>query len=378
MAQLFSAFKWRLVGPFRGGRVSAVAGDPDDPLTFYFGACAGGIFKTQDGGITWRNISDGFFRTAAVGAVAVAASDPNVLYVGTGEANIRSNVSHGDGVYKSTDAGASWQWVGLRDTRHIARIAIHPLNPDVVYAAALGHIYGANPERGVYRSTDGGRHWRRLLYRDSRTGAIDVVLDPHNARVVYAALWQAARTPYGLTSGGPGSGLFKSTDGGDHWTELTSQTGLPAGPWGRVGIAPSARRERVWATVEAPEGGVFGSEDGGVHWERLAVRPELSLRPWYFSRIAADPADGDTLYDLNLELWKSRDGGRTFTFISTPHVDHHDLWIDPRDPRRMMSGHDGGASVSFDGGQSWSSTLNQPTAQFYHVTVDHQKPFQKP
>ncbi len=375
MEPTFSELQWRLAGPFRGGRVSAVAGHPGDALTFYFGACAGGVFKTENGGMTWRNVSDGFFRTGAVGALAVAPSDPNVLYAGMGEANIRSNVSHGDGVYRSTDAGSTWQAAGLADTRHIARLAIHPANPDVIYVAALGHIYGPHPERGLYRSLDGGRHWRRVLYRDAQTGAIDVVLDPHNPRVVYAALWQASRTPYGLTSGGGGSGLFKSTDGGDHWVEVTAASGLPAGPWGRVGIAPSARRDRLWATIEAPDGGVFGSEDGGRTWEKRADRPELALRPWYFSRLTADPVNPEVVYDLNLDLWRSGDGGRTFTRVPTPHADHHDLWIDPREPRRMISGHDGGACVSQDGGQSWSSVLNQPTAQFYHVTVDHQKPY---
>ncbi len=373
---LTTAPRWRLIGPHRGGRVVAVAGDPREPMTFYFGACAGGVWKTSDGGTYWENISDGFFTTAAVGALAVAESDPNVVYAGTGESTIRGNVSHGDGVYRSTDSGGTWANVGLGDTRHIAKIRVHPHDPDTVYVAALGHAWGPNPERGLYRSRDGGATWEHILSRGDRAGAIDLSLDPRNPRVLYASFWEAQRTPYSLSSGGPGSGLFKSTDGGDTWTELTNKPGLPTGLKGKIGVAVSpAQTGRVWALVEAVDGALFRSDDGGETWQRVCEDGELRRRAWYYMHVFADPLDPDTVWVLNLSCWRSTDGGRTFTDIPTPHGDNHDLWLDPRDPRRVIEGNDGGACVSVNGGVSWSTLYNQPTAQFYHVAADTRTPY---
>lgn len=372
---LTKALRFRCIGPHRGGRVVTVIGHPNDPMVFYFGACAGGVWKTEDGGTTWWNISDGFLGTAAVGAIALAPSDPNVLYVGTGEACIRGNVSHGDGVYKSTDGGRTWRNVGLRDTRHIAKIRVHPQNPDLVYVAALGHAFGPNEERGVFRSGDGGQTWERVLYRDEHTGAIDLVMDPHNPRIIYAALWQARRWPWKFESGGPGSGIFRSTDGGTTWEELTRKPGLPKGVIGRVGLAVSAQPGRLWALVEAEDGALFRSDDYGETWQRVSEKGDLRWRAWYFHHLCADPQDPDTLWVLDLKLWKSIDGGRTFTEVPTPHGDHHDHWIDPKNPARMINGNDGGACVTFDGGRTWSTQFNQPTAQLYHVTVDNRFPY---
>src|SRR5579884_1551841 len=321
-------------------------------------------------------MSDGFFKRSSVGAIAVAAADPNVVYAGMGEACIRANVSHGDGVYRSDDGGDTWRHLGLAATRHIARVRIHPDDPDVVYVAAFGHAWGPNPERGVFRSCDGGRTWERVLFVDEHTGACDLIVDPTNPRVLYAALWQAQRTPYSLDSGGPGSGLFKSTDGGDSWARLDGNPGLPRGIKGRIGVTVSpARPHRVWATIEAHEGGIFRSDDGGRTWLCLGESHEQMQRPWYFMHVFADPVDPETMYVLNLNTWKSTDGGRTFARLPLPHGDDHDLWIDPHDPRRMIHGNDGGASVSFDGGETWSTQYNQPTAQLYHVTTDTRFPY---
>ncbi len=373
---LSGVLDWRLVGPHRGGRVVAVAGDPQSPMVFYFGACAGGVWKTTDGGDYWENVSDGFFNTAAIGAIAVAPSDPNVIYAGTGETTIRSNVSHGDGVYKSTDGGKTWRNMGLAATRHIAKIRIHPQNPDLVYVAALGHAWGPNEERGLYRSRDGGETWERVLHRGDRAGAIDLSMDPNNLRILYVAFWEAQRFPHALSSGGPGSGLFKSSDGGDTWTELTNNPGLPDGLKGKIGVAASpAQADRVWALVEAKDGGLFRSDDGGQTWQRLSEDAELRRRAWYYMHIYADPQDPETVWVLNLQCWKSTDGGRTFTAVATPHGDNHDLWIDPRNPQRMIEGNDGGACVTLNGGASWSTLYNQPTAQMYHVTTDTQLPY---
>jgi photosystem II stability/assembly factor-like uncharacterized protein len=373
--KLYQAMQWRLIGPFRGGRVTAVAGVPSQPMTFYMGATGGGVWKTEDGGMTWRNISDGYFKTGSIGAIAVAESDPNVIYVGTGEACPRGNVSHGDGVYKSTDGGRTWVNVGLRDTRHIARIRIHPQNPDLVYVAALGHVFGPNEERGIFRSKDGGKTWEKVLFVDDKTGAIDLAMDPTNPRILYAAFWQVLRQPWTLISGGPGSGLYKTTDGGDTWTKLT--TGLPQGIKGRIGVAVSpARPDRVWAIVEAEDGGVFRSDDGGRSWRLVNKERKLRQRAWYYSHIYADPKDPDTVYVLNVQFFKSIDGGRTFDItIRAPHGDHHDLWINPNTPQIMINGNDGGANVTFNGGQTWSPQSNQPTAQFYRVAVDNRFPY---
>jgi photosystem II stability/assembly factor-like uncharacterized protein len=361
--------------------VVAVAGCPVDPMTFYFGACAGGVWKTADGGVTWLPVSDGFFTTAAVGALAVAPSDPNVLYAGTGEACIRNDVSHGDGVYRSTDAGKTWTNAGLRDTRHIGRIVVHPRDPDLVYVAALGHAWGENRERGVFRSADGGMSWQHVLYKSDRAGSHDVALDPSNPRVLYAAVWQAQRYPHALISGGEDCGLWRSTDGGTTWTDITRSPGLPRGPLGKIGVGISPEPVggrgwgRVWALVEADDGALFRSDDGGRSWERASEFSALRTRPWYYMHVTADPRDPDTVYVQNYRLWKSIDAGRTFLQVPTPHGDDHALWIDPRDPRRMIEGNDGGACVSFNGGQSWSSIHTQPTAQLYHVTTDDRFPY---
>ena len=373
---LLNSLRWRCIGPHRGGRSVAVAGHPTEPMVFYFGACAGGVWKTIDGGSYWENVSDGYFKTAAVGAMAVAESDPNVVYAGTGEACIRGNVSHGDGVYKSTDGGKTWTNMGLQDTRHIGRIRVHPQDPDLVYVAALGHPYGPNGERGVFRSRDGGETWEHVLFKSEKAGAIDLSMDPGNPRVLYATIWQVLRQPWMLTSGGPDSGLYKSTDGGDTWSEITDSLGLPDGLKGRIGVAVSpARLDRVWALVEAEEGGLYRSDDRGSAWERVSDDRNLQQRPWYYTHVFADPQDPDTVYVLALKAWKSTDGGRTFDDITTPHGDNHDLWIDPRDPQRMIEGNDGGACISYNGGGSWTTIYNQPTSQFYHLTTDNQFPY---
>ena len=373
---LLESMRWRCIGPHRGGRVVAVAGDPQEPMVFYFGACGGGVWKTDDGGTYWRNVSDGFFNTAAVGAIAVADSDPNVIYAGTGEACIRGNVSSGDGVYRSTDAGKTWTHVGLADTRHIGRIRVHPQDPDLVYVAALGHAFGPNEERGVFRSKDGGGTWERVLFRSDRAGAVDLSMDPNNPRVIYATFWQALREPWIFTSGGPDSGLFKSVDGGDSWTEITDNPGLPKGLKGRIGVAVSpAKSDRVWAIVEAEEGALLRSDDGGRTWEVASDDRNLVQRPWYYSHVFADPQDAETVWVLCLKTWRSTDGGRNFTQVTTPHGDNHDLWIDPRNPRRMIEGNDGGACVTFNDAETWSTIYNQPTSQFYHLTTDTQFPY---
>ena len=376
LPQAYAKLRWRNIGPHRGGRVSAVAGDPSRPLVFYFGGCAGGVWKTEDAGITWQNVSDGFFKGSSVGDLAVSASDPNVVYAAMGEAHIRGNVVSGDGVYRSTDAGRTWTHLGLEDTRHIGRIRVHPANPDLVYVAALGHAFGPNPERGVYRSSNGGRTWEKVLYRSEDAGAIDLAMDVTNPRILYAAFWEARRGPHFLTSGGPGGGLFKSSDGGDTWTEITDNPGLPKGVKGKIGLAVSpAKPSRVWALVEAEDGGLYRSEDYGETWRLLSDDPEIRARPFYYTHVFGDPQDADTVYVLALRMLRSTDGGATFTQIPTPHGDNHDLWIDPRDPSRMVEGNDGGACVSMDGGRTWSSIYNQPTAQFYHVTTDSRHPY---
>jgi photosystem II stability/assembly factor-like uncharacterized protein len=375
-SRVFDLLRARSIGPHRGGRVVAVAGHPTIPATFYFGACAGGVWKTSDGGAYWENISDGFFKTSAVGAIAVAPSDPNVIYAGTGEACIRSNVSHGDGVYRSSDGGRTWANVGLGDTRHIGRVRVHPRDADCVYVAALGHAWGRNRERGVFRSRNGGRSWEHVLFRTEGAGAVDLSLDAQNPRVLYAAVWQAQRSPWGMASGGPDSSLYKSTDGGDSWTDISRNPGLPRGILGRIGVAVSAADgRRVYAVVEAEDGALFRSDDGGATWQRGSEEPGLRGRPWYYMHVFADPTDADTVWVADYSLWKSADGGRSFAEVATPHGDNHDLWIDPADSRRMIEGNDGGACVSWNGGQSWSSIYNQPTAQFYHVCTDDQRPY---
>lgn len=373
---LYKEMKWRCIGPYRGGRVTAVAGIPSQPYTYYFGATGGGVWKTEDGGLNWKPVSDGFFKTGSVGAIAVSEWDPNIVYVGMGEVPMRGNVSHGDGMYKSNDAGKTWKQVGLSDTNQISRIRIHPQNPDIVYVAALGHVYGPNQERGVFRTKDGGKTWQKVLYRDNKTGAVDLILDPSNPRIMYAALWEFFRTPYSLSSGGPGCGLFKSTDGGDTWNEISRNRGLPRGMLGKIGVAVSpAKHDRVWAIIEAKDGGVFCSDDGGETWRRVNEERRLRQRAFYYSRIYADSKDAETVYVLNTAFYRSVDGGRTYSSIRVPHGDNHDLWIDPENPARMINSNDGGANVTYNSGVSWTAQDNQPTAQFYHVTTDDYFPY---
>ena len=372
----FDALEWRNIGPWRGGRVGAVAAHPNDAQTFYFGSTGGGVWKSTDAGMYWENVSDGFFKRASVGALAVAQSDPNVIYVGMGESCIRGNVSHGDGVYRSTDAGKTWQHRGLAPTRHIAKVRVHPSDPDLVYVAALGHAHGPNPERGVFRSRDGGKTWQKVLYGGPKAGASDLSMDPNNPRILYAAFWEAIRRPWELVSGGPASGLFRSTDGGDTWSDISRHNGLPRGVLGKIGVSVSPAKEgRVYAIVEAVDGAVFRSDDGGNTWERLSEEREARTRAWYYQHIIAHPTDPDTVWALNIEAWRSIDAGKTFERVAIPHGDHHDLWIDPKDPRRMINGNDGGATISLNGGEAWSSIYNQPTAEFYHVMTDTRIPY---
>lgn len=373
---LLKTMRWRSIGPFRGGRVTAVAGIATQPFVYYMGATGGGVWKTEDAGITWIPVSDHYFKTGSVGAIAVADSDPNVVYAGMGEACLRANISHGDGVYKSTDAGKTWTNTGLRDTQQIGRVRIHPRDPNLVYVAAVGHPFGPNPERGVFRSKDGGASWQKILYVNDKTGGIDIDMDPHDPRVLYAATWQVLRTPWGITSTGPGGGIYKSTDGGDRWTELTK--GLPTGDKGKIGIAISpVDSNRVWATVEAADGGgVYRSDDAGKSWRLLNDNFEVRGRQYYYGHIFADPQEIDTVYTFSSKgFFKSIDGGKTYMTLRSPHGDYHDLWIDPRNHLRMINGNDGGATITFDGGKSWSTLENQPTAQFYEAITDNRFPY---
>ncbi|MEJ8566355.1 WD40/YVTN/BNR-like repeat-containing protein [Elongatibacter sediminis] len=377
--ELLEALEWRNVGPHRGGRVTTVTGVPSQPFTFYMGATGGGVWKTTDGGENWNNISDGFFKTGSVGAIAVSLSDPNVIYVGMGEHCVRGvTTSHGDGVYKSTDGGRTWRHLGLEATRHISQVRIHPDNPDIVYVGAQGSPWGAHEERGVYRSTDGGATWERVLHVNENTGVNDLVMDPNNPRILYAAQWEHVRKPwhgYQLSSGGPGSGLYRSTDSGDTWQRL--ENGFPE-PAGKFAVTVSAAdSDRVYALVEAKPGdsGVYRSDDGGSNWSQVNDLHVMTERSAYYMHIFADPADRETVYVLNAPMFKSTDGGKTYKRVATPHGDNHDLWIHPEHPDWMVQANDGGANVSFDGGQSWSTQTNQPTAQFYRVITDNQFPY---
>lgn len=366
---------FRELGPYRGGRSCAVAGIPGKPNLFYFGATGGGVWKTTDGGRSWKNISDGFFG-GSIGAIAVAASDPNVLYAGGGEKTVRGNVSFGYGVWRSEDAGRTWQKAGLDSSRHIARLRIHPRDPMVVFAAVMGDLYRPGPERGVYKSTDGGRHWRKVLFASDEAGAVDLCMDPTNPRILYASTWNVRRSPHHFSSGGPGSGLWKSTDSGETWIEITRHKGLPADTIGIIGIAVSpVRPDRIWVILESQSGGVFRSDDGGQTWTKTNSDRNLRQRAWYYTRIYADPVDADKVYVVNVAYHLSRDGGKTFSSHYAPHGDHHDLWIAPEDPRRMIIGDDGGAQVTYDGGETWTTYHNQPTAQFYRVVTDDHFPF---
>ena len=372
----FRGMKWRSIGPNRGGRSTAVAGSASRPLEYYFGAVGGGVWKTIDGGTTWKPVTDGQLQSSSVGALAVSESNPDVIYAGMGETCLRGNIMQGDGVYKSVDGGKTWAHVGLAETQAIAKIRVDPRNPDVVWVAAFGHPYGRNPERGVYKSTDGGKSWRKVLYRDDTSGAIDLSLDPKHPDVLYAALWEASRTSWSMTSGGPGSGLFKSVDGGEHWTEITRNTGLPAGIDGRIGVAVSpVDGNRVWAIVENANGGVFRSDDAGATWTRTNDERKLRQRAFYYTHITADPQNRDRVYVLNVNFFRSDDGGVRFdSTLNVPHGDNHELWIAPNDNRRMIEANDGGGTVSVTGGSSWTAETF-PTAQLYHVATTTDFPY---
>ncbi len=371
----YQALQYRSIGPYRGGRSAAVAGVAGKPMLYYFGATGGGVWKTMDGGQSWQNISDGYFG-GSIGAVAVSEWDNNVIYVGGGEKTVRGNVSHGYGMWKSIDAGKTWKATGLDDSYHIPRIRIHPKNPDLVYAAVMGNLYRDTEERGVYRSKDGGETWERILFANAGAGAVDLILDPSNPRVLYASTWKIRRTPYSLSSGGEGSALWKSTDGGDTWENLNEKEGMPEGTMGIIGVTVSpANPERVWAIIENKDGGVFRSEDGGETWRRINSDRNLRQRAWYYTRIYADPVNEDKVYVANVQFWRSKDGGSSFESIRTPHGDHHDLWIAPEDTDRMVVGDDGGAQVTYSGGVNWSTYHNQPTSQFYRVTTDNHFPY---
>ena len=374
--KIYSSLQFRELGPYRGGRSAAVTGIPGQPNHYYFGATGGGVWETRDGGQTWTNVSDGYFG-GSIGAVAVSESNPNVLYVGGGEETVRGNVSYGSGMWKSIDGGKSWEHIGLDSSRHIARVRIHPRNPDLVYAAVMGDLYTDTEQRGVYRSQDGGATWERILFANPGAGAVDLSMDPSNPRVLYASTWKIRRTPYSLESGGPGSGLWKSTDGGDNWTEITGNKGLPTGVWGINGVAVSpVDANRVYAIIENEKaGGVYVSTDAGETWQARSDDRALRQRAWYYTRIYADPQDIDGVYVMNVSYHHSTDGGRTFKSNNAPHGDHHDLWIAPEDNERMIIADDGGAQVSFDQGENWSTYHNQPTAQFYRVVTDNAFPY---
>ena len=372
---IFAGMKYRLIGPFRGGRAAGVSGVAQQPNVYYFGSASGGVWKTTDSGTTWKPLWDRFPEASpSVGAIDVAPSDPNIVYVGTGEANIRGNVVTGNGVYKSSDAGKSWKFIGLRDSEAIGRIAVNPTDPDTALVAALGHPFGANSERGIYRTRDGGKTWQRVLYVNDKTGGIDVQYDPANPNVVYAAMWQVIRRPWIFESGGPGSGLYRSTDGGTTWVKLTGH-GLPSGIWGKIGVAPTPNSQRVYALIEAKDGGLYRTDDGGGSWKLINSDDLYRQRAWYYTAVFADPKDPNKVFIMNTGAYKSTDGGKTFKRMPTFHGDNHSLWINPRNTNLMVNSNDGGGDVSVDGGTSWTSEMNQPTAQFYHVAADDRIPY---
>jgi photosystem II stability/assembly factor-like uncharacterized protein len=375
-SQLLSKVKYRLVGPWRGGRSAAVTGSFKNKNTFYFGATGGGVWKTTDGGSNWKNISDKFFGSS-IGAVAVAPSDESIIYAGEGEHTMRGNVSEGlGGIWRTDDGGRTWQNKGLKDGRHIIRILIHPRNPDIIWAAVMGHLFGPNEERGVFKSVDGGKSWKKVLYVNNQTGCSDLVMEPGNPTTFYAGMWRVIRTPYSLESGGAGSGLYKSTDGGETWTNITSKKGLPKGTWGIVGVAVApSNTDKVYALIENPDGGMYMSSDAGENWTLTSSDNNIRQRAWYYSKVFVDPKNENIVYAPNVGFMRSRDGGKTFQSSSTPHGDHHDLWIDPEDGNRMIVADDGGAQVSFDAGINWSTYQNQPTAQFYRVSTDNSFPY---
>jgi photosystem II stability/assembly factor-like uncharacterized protein len=373
--KLYNGLEWRSIGPYRGGRAAAVTGVPGKPNLYYMGATGGGVWKTNDGGNTWSNISDGFFGSS-IGSIAVSDWDNNVIYVGQGEGTVRGNVSYGHGVWKSTDAGKTWSFSGLKESRHIPRIRIHPKNPDVVYAAVLGDLFKSSQERGVYKSEDGGKNWRRVLFANADAGAVDLCMDPNNPRILFASMWRIRRTPYSLESGGEGSAIYKSTDGGETWKNISANEGLPKGIWGISGVAVSpVNSNRVFAMIENDNGGVYRSDDGGQTWRKMNDDRNLRQRAWYYTKIYADTKDEDMVYVMNVSYHRSKDGGKTFQSYNAPHGDHHDFWIAPEDNQRQAIADDGGAQISFDGGENWSTYENQPTAQFYRVVTDNHFPY---
>ncbi len=374
--QLYAKLKYRSIGPYRGGRSAAVTGSYKNKTTFYMGSTGGGVWKTTDGGNNWKNISDKYFGSS-IGAVAVAQSDESVVYAGEGENTMRGNVSEGlGGMWRSEDGGRSWKNIGLKDARHIIRIVIHPKNADVVWVAAMGHLFGPNEERGVYKTIDGGKTWKRTLFVNNQTGASDLVMEPGNPSTMYAGMWRLIRTPYSLESGGDGSGLYKSTDGGETWSNVSAKKGLPKGTWGIVGVAfAPSNPERIYTIIENANGGLYRSDDAGETWSLQSSDNNIRQRAWYYTKVFVDPKNQDVVYCPNVNFMRSRDGGKTFQSSRTPHGDHHDLWIDPEDGNRMIVADDGGAQVSFDGANNWSTYMNQPTAQFYRVSTDNSFPY---
>lgn len=373
---VFKGMTWRNIGPIRGGRSLGSCGSPSRKNEYYFGAVGGGLWKTTDGGQSWNPVTDGQLSSSSVGAVAVAESNPDIVYIGTGETQLRGNIMQGDGVYKTTDAGKTWKNIGLKNTQAIARVRVHPTNPDIVYVAALGHPYGPNEERGIFRTTDGGKTWKKVLYKSDKAGGVDLIIDRKNPSTLYASIWQVYRTPWKMWGGGGDSGLFKSTDGGDTWTELTRKPGMPKGTVGKIGVTVSpVDPNRVWAVVEAEDGGVYRSDDAGMTWQHVNDERKLRQRAFYYSRIFADPLDRNGVYCLNVNFYKSTDGGAKFSkMITVPHGDNHDLWIDPADSTRMLTSNDGGGSVSVNGGKTWTDE-NFPTAQLYHITTTNDFPY---
>jgi photosystem II stability/assembly factor-like uncharacterized protein len=374
---IMSALHWRNVGPGIGGRSVAVDAVPGSPFTFYFGGVDGGVWRSTNYGLTWTNITDGQLNVSnSIGALAVAPSDRKTIYIGTGEADIRNTFVTGDGLYKTTDAGKTWHYAGLKDTHTVVKIVVDRHDANLVYAASMGHVYAKNAERGIFKSTDGGAHWSKVLYVDDTTGASDLVMDPSHPRTLYAAMWQAYRTPYSLNSGGPGSGLYKTTDGGRHWTKISANPGFASGVLGHIGVSVAASDPKiVYAIVQAKHGGIFRSEDGGAHWRLVNDSMEMRQRAFYYMTIYADPTDPNRIYVPNARFFVSHDGGKNFGLLRPPHGDNHVVWIDPRNPRIILEGNDGGATVSTDRGETWSSEHNQLTAQFYHVALDKAFPF---
>ncbi len=373
---LYGALQWRMIGSFRGGRVSSVTGVVGKPNLYYMGATGGGVWKTEDAGQSWKNLSDGYFG-GSIGAVAVSEYDPNIIYVGTGEKTVRGNVSPGfGGMFKSYDAGKTWENIGLPNSGQIAQIRIHPKNSDIVFVAVIGNLFADSKDRGVYKSMDGGKNWKKVLYANARSGAADITFEPGNARVLYASTWNIRRTPYSLSSGGDGSGLWKSTDMGETWKNISRNKGLPEGTIGIIGVTVSpVNPNRVYALIESEKGGLFRSDNAGVSWKLVSEDRNLRQRAWYYTKVFADAQLEDRVYVMNVQFWQSNDGGKNFKSQSTPHGDHHDLWIAPEDNNRMIVGDDGGAQVSFDAGNNWSTYLNQPTAQYYRVTTDNSFPY---